>query len=85
MRRDLKDPVKSLVREGSPEDAWASIRNRLESLTAVSEFSNAINKFNLDQAAVDTRVQEIRDYARSLVKQVAREACEEVLILMKQR
>ncbi|KAB1226341.1 hypothetical protein CJ030_MR1G002811 [Morella rubra] len=85
VRRDLKDPVKSLLREGSPEDAWASIRNRLESLTAVSEFSNAINKFNLDQAAVDTRVQEIRDYARSLVKQVAREACEEVLILMKQR
>ncbi|KAB1215776.1 hypothetical protein CJ030_MR4G007229 [Morella rubra] len=82
---ELKEPVKCLLREASQEDVWASIRNHLETLAAVSKFSNAVNEFDLDQAAVDTMVQEMRDYARSLVEVLAREESRDVLIFMKDR
>ncbi|KAB1226343.1 hypothetical protein CJ030_MR1G002813 [Morella rubra] len=82
---ELKEPVKCLLREASQEDVWASIRNLLQTLTAVSEFSNAVDEFDFDQAAVDTLVQEIRDYARSLVEVLAREESRDVVIFMKDR
>lgn len=82
---ELKEPVKGLLRKVGQEDTWASIRNRLNGLTVVSEFSNAICEFNLDETTLDTMVQELRNYGRSLVVELTREASADVLMLMKNR
>ncbi|KDO77423.1 hypothetical protein CISIN_1g0398393mg, partial [Citrus sinensis] len=64
----LSGPVESLFEVGD-EDTWASIRRLLkrETEAAVLKFSTAIAGFEMDQAAVDTMVQNLRSYARNVV------------------
>lgn len=82
----LSRPVESLFEVGD-EDTWASIRRLLkrETEAAVLKFSTAIAGFEMDQAAVDTMVQNLRSYARNVVVKKAREEAGKVLIRMKDR
>lgn len=82
----LSGPVESLFEVGD-EDTWASIRRLLkcETEAAVLKFSTAIAGFEMDQAAVDTMVQNLRSYARNVVVKKAREEAGKVLICMKDR
>lgn len=82
----LSAPVESLFEVGD-EDTWASIRRLLkrETEAAVLEFSTAIAGFEMDQATVDTMVQNLRSYARNVVVKKAREEAGKVLIRMKDR
>ncbi|KAA8537113.1 hypothetical protein F0562_029591 [Nyssa sinensis] len=82
----LTEPVESLF-EASEKDTWASIRKLLkhETESAVSGFSIAIDSFELDQTTFDKVVQNLRDYARSVVEKKAREEAGKVLIRMKDR
>lgn len=82
----LSGPVESLFEVGD-EDTWASIRRLLkrETEAVVLKFSTAIAGFEMDQAAVDTMVQNLRSYARNVVVKKAREEAGKVLIRMKDR
>ncbi|XP_010536351.1 PREDICTED: protein ROOT HAIR DEFECTIVE 3 homolog 2 [Tarenaya hassleriana] len=82
----LNEPVESLFEAGG-KDTWPSIRKLLkrETEAAVSDFFTAVAGFELDQAATDTMVQNLRDYARGLVEKKAREEAGKVLIRMKDR
>ena len=82
----LTEPVESLLEAGRT-DSWASIRKLLKRETdvAVSEFLTTIAGFELDQTTVNTMVQNLRDYARNLVKKKAREEAGKVLIHMKDK
>ncbi|XP_065854509.1 protein ROOT HAIR DEFECTIVE 3 homolog 2 [Euphorbia lathyris] len=82
----LTGPVESLLEAGGNE-TWASIRNLLKRETeiAVSEFSNAVATFELDESAVETMVQNLRDHGRNIVEKKAREEAGKVLIRMKDR
>ncbi|KAI8524674.1 hypothetical protein RHMOL_Rhmol13G0166300 [Rhododendron molle] len=79
-------PVESLLEAGG-KDTWASIRRllRRETEAAISEFSSAVTGFELDQSTFDKMVQNLRDYARSIVEKKSREEAGKVLILMKDR
>ncbi|KAI8564527.1 hypothetical protein RHMOL_Rhmol03G0188500 [Rhododendron molle] len=82
----LAAPVESLLEAGG-KDTWASIRRllRRETKAAISGFSSAVTSFELDQSTFDKMVQNLRDYARSIVEKKAREEAGKVLILMKDR
>ncbi|KDP33110.1 hypothetical protein JCGZ_13554 [Jatropha curcas] len=82
----LTQPVESLFEAGG-KDTWASIRRLLkrETEVALSEFSTALAGFELDKAAVDTLVQNLREHARNIVEKKAREEAGKVLIRMKDR
>ncbi|WCJ28460.1 Protein ROOT HAIR DEFECTIVE 3 [Euphorbia peplus] len=82
----LTGPVESLIETGGDE-TWASIRNLLKRETdiAVSEFSKAVASFELDESAVETMVQNLRDHARNIVEKKAKEEAGKVLIRMKDR
>lgn len=82
----LSGPVESLFEVGD-EDTWASIRRLLKRETEadVLKFSTAIAGFEMDQATVDTMVQNLRSYARNVVVKKAREEAGKVLIRMKDR
>ncbi|KAF5177905.1 Root hair defective 3-like protein [Thalictrum thalictroides] len=79
-------PVESLL-DVSGQDTWASIRKllRRETETALAEFSTALSGFELDQAAFDKKVQDLRQFARSVVEKKAKEEAGKVLICMKDR
>ncbi|KAL5773446.1 hypothetical protein ACOSP7_013035 [Xanthoceras sorbifolium] len=79
-------PVESLFEVGS-KDTWASIRRLLkrESKAAVLDFTTAIAGFELDQSTVDTMVENLRSFARNVVRKKAREEAGKVLIRMKER
>ncbi|GMP71472.1 hypothetical protein CsSME_00029854 [Camellia sinensis var. sinensis] len=82
----LAAPVESLL-EASEKDTWSSIRRLLKRETdvGISEFSSALTGFELDQATFDKMVQNLRDYARSVVEKKCREEAGKVLIRMKDR
>lgn len=82
----LNGPVESLIETGG-KDTWASIRKLLkrETEAAVSGFSTAIVGFELDQVTFNKMVQNLRDYARSVVEKKAREEAGRVLSRMKDR
>ncbi|XP_043690062.1 protein ROOT HAIR DEFECTIVE 3 homolog 2-like [Telopea speciosissima] len=82
----LAQPVESLF-DTAGKNTWASIRKLLkrETETAVSGFSTAVASFEVDQAAFDKMVQNIRDFARGVVEKKAREEAGKVLIRMKDR
>lgn len=90
MQKNLTEALSGLVEslfEVGDEDTWASIRRLLkhETEAAVLKFSTAIAGFEMDQAAVDTMVQNLRSYARNVVVKKAREEAGKVLIRMKDR
>lgn len=82
----LAAPVESLLEAGG-KGTWASIRRLLkrETEAAISGFSSAVTSFELDQSTFDKMVQNLRDYARSIVEKKSREEAGKVLILMKDR
>ncbi|XP_058197059.1 protein ROOT HAIR DEFECTIVE 3 homolog 2 isoform X2 [Rhododendron vialii] len=82
----LAAPMESLLEAGG-KDTWASIRRllRRETEAAISGFSSAVTSFELDQSTFDKMVQNLRDYARSIVEKKSREEAGKVLILMKDR
>nr|GMD06394.1 protein ROOT HAIR DEFECTIVE 3 homolog 2-like isoform X1 [Ipomoea batatas] len=82
----LTEPVESLL-DASDCDTWASIRKLLKRETdlAISNFFTAISGFELDQEALDKMVQNLKDYAKSVVEKKAREEAGKILIRMKDR
>lgn len=86
LAKALVAPVESLFEEGG-KDTWLSIRKLLKSETeaAVSEFSAHVAGFELEEETVEKMQQSLRDYARKLVENKAREEAGKVLIRMKDR
>ncbi|XP_027088942.1 protein ROOT HAIR DEFECTIVE 3 homolog 2 isoform X1 [Coffea arabica] len=82
----LGEPVESLFDTGG-KDTWASIRRllRRETDAAVSGFSTAAAGFELDQEGFGKMVQNLRDYARSVVVKEAREQSGKAVIHMKDK
>ena len=86
LTKALAEPVESILEAGG-KDTWFSIRKLLkrETEAAISEFLSAINGFELDQESVDRMEQNLRDYARKVVENKAREEAGMILILIKDR
>ncbi|KAK4254722.1 hypothetical protein QN277_010061 [Acacia crassicarpa] len=86
LTKALAEPVESILEAGG-KDTWFSIRKLLkrETEAAISEFLSAINGFELDQESVDRMEQNLRDYARKVVENKAREEAGKILIRMKDR
>jgi len=84
--RALATPVQSLFEKGG-NDTWLSIRKLLkrETEVAVSEFVARVAGFDLERETVEKMQQDLREYARELVVNKAREEAEKVLIRMKDR
>ncbi|XP_075105488.1 protein ROOT HAIR DEFECTIVE 3 homolog 2 isoform X2 [Nicotiana tabacum] len=82
----LAEPIESLFEVGG-SDTWASIRKLLKRETdvAISCFSPALSGFELDQDTFDRMMQNLKDYARSVVEKKAREEAGKVLMRMKDR
>ncbi|PNY01543.1 protein root hair defective 3, partial [Trifolium pratense] len=87
LAKALAEPVESLFKEGG-KDTWLSIRNLLirETEAAVSEFLDRIAGFELEKEETVEQIQQIlRDRARKVVEDKAREGAGKVLSLMKDR
>lgn len=86
LARALTEPVESLFEEGG-KDTWHSIRKLLkrETETAVAEFLDSIAGFELGEETVERMQQSLRDYARKVVENKAREEAGKILIRMKDR
>ncbi|CAA0823843.1 Protein ROOT HAIR DEFECTIVE 3 homolog 2 [Striga hermonthica] len=82
----LIDPLEALF-EGGGANTWASIRNlvKRESNKASSSFLRAIAGYELDQSTVDKMVNNLKEYARKLVRNKSKEEAGKVLIRMKDR
>ncbi|GER36830.1 protein ROOT HAIR DEFECTIVE 3 homolog [Striga asiatica] len=82
----LIDPLEALF-EGGGTDTWDSIRNlvKRESNKAASSFSCVIAGYELDQSTVDKMVNNLKEYARKLVRNKSKEEAGKVLIRMKDR
>ncbi|XP_022142481.1 protein ROOT HAIR DEFECTIVE 3 homolog 2 [Momordica charantia] len=82
----LTQPIRSLL-EASGKDTWASIRKILQHETeiTISKFSANIAGFELDQEKVDNMVLNLRNYARNVVENRAKEEAGKVLMHMKDR
>jgi hypothetical protein len=86
LAKALAEPVESLFEAGG-KDTWLLIRKLLkrETEAAVSEFSDRIAGFELEEETIEQMQQSLRDYARKLVENKAREEAGKVLIRMKDR
>ncbi|OIV91903.1 hypothetical protein TanjilG_17895 [Lupinus angustifolius] len=86
LAKALTEPVESLFEAGG-KDTWPSIRKLLtrETEAAVSEFLTSIAGFELDEETVERMQQSLRDYARKVVENKAREEAGKILILMKDK
>ncbi|XP_047173384.1 protein ROOT HAIR DEFECTIVE 3 homolog 2 [Vigna umbellata] len=86
LTKALTKPVESLFESGG-KDTWLSIRALLkrETESAVSEFSASVAGFELDEETVERMEQSLRDYARKVVENKAREEAGKILIRMKDR
>ncbi|KAG5011588.1 hypothetical protein JHK82_023782 [Glycine max] len=86
LAKALAEPVESLFEAGG-KDTWLSIRELLkrETETAVSEFSASVAGFELDEETVGRMQQSLRDYARKVVENKARDEAGKILIRMKDR
>jgi hypothetical protein len=86
LAKALDKPLESLFEAGG-KDTWYSIRKLLkrETEVAVSVFSDRVAGFELEEEAVGNMQQSLRDCARKLVENKAREESKKVLSLMKDR
>ncbi|KAE9591573.1 putative P-loop containing nucleoside triphosphate hydrolase [Lupinus albus] len=86
LAKALTEPVESLFEAGG-KDTWPSIRKLLtrETEAAVSKFLTSIAGFELDEETVERMQQSLRDYARKVVENKAREEAGKILILMKDK
>jgi hypothetical protein len=82
----LTEPVESLFEAGG-NDTWSSVRKLLkrETESAMSGLSSSITGFELDQSESDKMIQNLRDFAKNLVKKKAKDEAGKVLIRMKDR
>ena len=78
--------MESLLEFGG-KDTWPSIRKllRRETDAAISGFSTAVSGFELDEETFNKMVQNLKDYATTMVEKKAREEAGKVLIRMKDR
>ncbi|KAJ6358542.1 hypothetical protein OIU76_000285 [Salix suchowensis] len=70
----IANTVESLL-EASERNTWASVRDVFECNTekAISEFSDAAASFDLCSSEINTKFQQLREYARNLLEMKARE------------
>ncbi|KAK7332534.1 hypothetical protein VNO80_29287 [Phaseolus coccineus] len=86
LTKALTKPVESLF-ESDGKDTWLSVRELLkrETEAAASEFSASVAGFELDEETVERMEQSLREYARKVVENKAREEAGKILIRMKDR
>ncbi|KAE9584683.1 putative P-loop containing nucleoside triphosphate hydrolase [Lupinus albus] len=86
LKESLSGPVEALL-DGANSDTWSSIKNllRRETESAVSGFSGALSRFDMDEDTRHKMILSIEDYARGVVEGKAREEAGRVLIRMKDR
>ncbi|KAJ1414422.1 RHD3/Sey1 [Sesbania bispinosa] len=86
LAKALIEPVESLFEAGG-KDTWLSIRKLLkrETEVAVSEFLSSLDGFELEEETVEKMQESIRDYAKKVVENKAREEAGKILIRMKDR
>ncbi|KAL9320646.1 hypothetical protein ACSQ67_012485 [Phaseolus vulgaris] len=86
LTKALTKPVESLF-ESDGKDTWLSVRElfKRETEAAASEFSASIAGFELDEETVERMEQNLREYARKVVENKAREEAGKILIRMKDR
>ncbi|KAL1331414.1 hypothetical protein AAHE18_12G183500 [Arachis hypogaea] len=84
LAKGLIEPVESLFEAGG-KDTWVSIRKLLkrETEAAVTELSACISGFELDEETVERMQQSLRDYAKQIVANKAKEESGKILIRMK--
>ncbi|EEC68426.1 hypothetical protein OsI_36606 [Oryza sativa Indica Group] len=82
----LAGPVQSILETGE-KDSWACIRRLYRHATesAILAFSASLSEFELDQTTIHKMVMELREHARSIVEEKAREEAGNVLMRMKER
>ncbi|KAJ6748233.1 PROTEIN SEY1 [Salix purpurea] len=70
----IANTVESLL-EASERNTWASVRDVFECNTekAISEFSDAAASFDLCSSEINTKFQQLREYARNLLEMKAKE------------
>ncbi|XP_025694996.1 protein ROOT HAIR DEFECTIVE 3 homolog 2 isoform X3 [Arachis hypogaea] len=86
LAKALVNPVECIFETGE-KDTWPSIRKLLkrETEAVVSEFLSSVSGFELDEETTERMQQSLRDYARKLVENKARDEAGKILILMKDR
>ncbi|XP_062202614.1 protein ROOT HAIR DEFECTIVE 3 homolog 1-like [Phragmites australis] len=86
LRKALAEPVESLF-DAADQTTWASIRNiyKRETESILPEFLKALCGFEIEYASAEEMVSNLRDYARSVVENKAKEEASKVLIHMKER
>ncbi|KAJ1420932.1 RHD3/Sey1 [Sesbania bispinosa] len=86
LAKALIEPVESLFEAGG-KDTWLSIRKllKLETEVAVSELLSSLDGFELEEETVEKMQQSLRDYAKKVVENKAREEAGKILIRMKDR
>ncbi|KVI12326.1 Root hair defective 3 GTP-binding [Cynara cardunculus var. scolymus] len=82
----LYAPVEALL-EGAAEDTWPAIRKLLrnETKTVVSEFSDALKGFEMDEDAKKNLLSRLENFARDVVEGKAKEEAGKALNRMKER
>ncbi|KAL5206171.1 hypothetical protein ABZP36_034380 [Zizania latifolia] len=86
LRKALAEPVESLF-DAAGHSTWASIRNlfKRETEAILPEFRKTLSGFEMESASSEGTVSNLRDYARSIVENKAKEEAGKVLIHMKER
>uniref|UniRef100_A0A0E0MPE0 GB1/RHD3-type G domain-containing protein n=1 Tax=Oryza punctata TaxID=4537 RepID=A0A0E0MPE0_ORYPU len=86
LRKALVEPVESLFDAAGPS-TWASIRNlfKRETEYILPEFQKNLAGFEMESATSEGMVSNLRDYARSIVENKAKEEAGKVLMHMKER
>uniref|UniRef100_A0ACD6A273 Uncharacterized protein n=1 Tax=Avena sativa TaxID=4498 RepID=A0ACD6A273_AVESA len=86
LRKTLVDPVESLF-DAASQTTWESIRNlyKRETEAILPEFLNSLSGFEMESAVSEGMVSKLRDYARSIVENKAKEEANKVLMHMKER
>ncbi|XP_076881841.1 protein ROOT HAIR DEFECTIVE 3-like [Bidens hawaiensis] len=86
LKEAIYGPMEALL-EGANDDTWPAIRklfNR-ETETAVSEFSFALNGFEMDDDEKEDMILKLKNFARGLVEGKTKEEAAKVLYHMKER
>jgi hypothetical protein len=86
LRKALVEPVESLF-DAASQTTWASIRNlyKRETEAILPEFLNTLCGFEMESEVSEGMVSKLRDYARSIVENKAKEEANKVLMHMKER
>uniref|UniRef100_A0A0E0FDX9 Protein ROOT HAIR DEFECTIVE 3 homolog n=1 Tax=Oryza meridionalis TaxID=40149 RepID=A0A0E0FDX9_9ORYZ len=85
LRKALVEPVESLFDAAGPS-TWASIRNlfKRETEAILPEFQKNLSGFEMESATSEGMVSKLRDYARSIIENKAKEEAGKVLMHMKE-